>query len=61
MMQQISPLLTPMKDDCPPAKKNTKEEAYGSAQLHENNSGDKTNMSVFFWPPINPSAPANEK
>ena len=60
MTQQISPLLTPMKADCPPAEKKTKE-AYGSAQLHGNNSEDKTNLSVVFWPPINPSAPADEK
>lgn len=60
MMQQISPLLALMKANCPPDKKNSKE-VYGSAQLHENNSGDQTNMSVFFWSPINPSAPADEK
>lgn len=54
-MQQISPLFAPMKADSP-AEKRTKE-AYGSAQLHGNNSEDKTNMSVC----INPSAPAGEK
>lgn len=46
MTQQISPLLAPMKADCPPAEKKTKE-AYGSAQLHGNKSEDKTNVSVF--------------
>lgn len=55
-MQQISPLFAPMKADCPPAERRTKE-AYGSAQLHGSNSEDKTNMSVY----INPSAPAGEK
>lgn len=55
VMQQISPLFAPMKADSP-AEKRTKE-AYGSAQLHGNNSEDKTNMSVC----INPSAPAGEK
>lgn len=58
-MQQISPLLAPMKADCPPAEKKTKE-AYGSVQLCGNNSEDEINISVF-WPPINPSAPADEK
>lgn len=47
MTQQIFPLLAPMKADCPPAEKKTKE-AYGSAQLHGNKSEDKTNVSVFF-------------
>lgn len=59
MTQQISPLLAPVKADCPPAEKKTKE-ACGSAQLHGNNSEDKTNISGF-WPPIKPSAPAGEK
>lgn len=54
--QQIFPLFTPMKANCPPAEKRTKE-AYGSAQLYGNNSEDKTNTSVC----INPSAPAGEK
>lgn len=55
-MQQISPLFAPMKAVCPPAEKRTKE-AYGSAQLHGNNSEDKTKMSVC----IDPSAPAGER
>lgn len=47
MIQQISLLLAQVKADCPPDEKKTKE-ACGSAQLHRNSSGDKTNMSVIF-------------
>lgn len=58
MMQQIS--LAHPNENCPSEKK--MKAAYGSVQLHGNNSEDKTNMSVFcfFWPPINLPAPADE-
>lgn len=56
MTQQISPLFASIKADCPPAEKRTKE-AYDSAQLHGNNSEDKTKISDC----IDHSAPAGEK
>lgn len=60
MTQQISPFLAPIKADCPPAEKKTKE-ACGSTQLHGNGSEDKTNMSVVFGHLQTLSAPADEK